>query len=449
MKKSTLLTAILLIGLVAVPASGQWTEVSHTWELSAVLDSASWPQYSVVDDQGRIWVGDYYDGIDVLDHFGNLHAIIDSFKAPHPDAAVGDTSIPALYCRGMALAANGDVIFAKWGAIVVVDPDSVTATDGSGLYVPAKAFIPFRALGDEQSPMGPAVDGDGYIYVGYVVGTDPIVVYDPTTFAETQAITLTGAGGYARGLAVSSDATALYMSDLGAAAPLRIFTSTNFVDYTLTDSVYKDGLDSLIFYDQKVCMHWGPGGKLWVGVDDYEVTTDSLHNNMTVLDFDNEEYFRIYHPDALIDTTANPDYAETEYGKGFRGVSFSADNAFAFVQGNDQGATYIFHDVTLIVDEQSPGIPDGYALAQNYPNPFNPNTRIAYEIPNAEFVSLDVYNLLGEKVRTLVNGMQTAGVHHVMWDGTTDNGVPVATGMYVYRMKAAGHSITKTMLLIK
>jgi hypothetical protein len=83
-----------------------------------------------------------------------------------------------------------------------------------------------------------------------------------------------------------------------------------------------------------------------------------------------------------------------------------------------------------------PLAPYQFALHQNYPNPFNPETRIEYELAERVEVQLEVYNILGQKVRTLVNAVQMAGQYVVEWDGHDQNEKPVASGVYLYRLKA-------------
>ncbi|HFE64848.1 MAG TPA: T9SS type A sorting domain-containing protein [Caldithrix sp.] len=89
-----------------------------------------------------------------------------------------------------------------------------------------------------------------------------------------------------------------------------------------------------------------------------------------------------------------------------------------------------------------------FALQQNYPNPFNPITGIRYSIPRDAKVELSIYNALGQKVKTLVSGIQPAGAHKVVWDGTNQAGVKVASGVYYYRITSGDfHAIRKMMLL--
>ncbi len=94
-------------------------------------------------------------------------------------------------------------------------------------------------------------------------------------------------------------------------------------------------------------------------------------------------------------------------------------------------------------------MPTKYGLGQNYPNPFNPTTTIEYQIPVAGKVTLEVYSILGVRVATLLNDAQEAGFYQVMWDGSDDNHKTVATGVYLYRVKAGDFNSVKKMVLLK
>ena len=93
--------------------------------------------------------------------------------------------------------------------------------------------------------------------------------------------------------------------------------------------------------------------------------------------------------------------------------------------------------------------PQEFSLSQNYPNPFNPECRIKYALPNNTEVNLSVYNVLGQKVKTLVDKHEAAGHKTVCWDGTDDNGNKVASGIYFYRIQAGDFADSKTMILMK
>ena len=93
-------------------------------------------------------------------------------------------------------------------------------------------------------------------------------------------------------------------------------------------------------------------------------------------------------------------------------------------------------------------LPHGFTLGPNYPNPFNPSTIIPYQLPVATHVRLEVFNLLGQRVATLVEGERAAGFHTAMWDATNAAGQAVGAGVYLYRLSGDGVSLTRRMVLI-
>ena len=101
-------------------------------------------------------------------------------------------------------------------------------------------------------------------------------------------------------------------------------------------------------------------------------------------------------------------------------------------------------DPAVGVREVKGAAPSEYKLSQNYPNPFNPTTKIEYSVPKSGFVSLKVYNLLGQEVTTLYSGNQKAGNYEV-----TFNGANLASGIYLYRLQSGNVSITKKFVLMK
>ncbi len=90
-----------------------------------------------------------------------------------------------------------------------------------------------------------------------------------------------------------------------------------------------------------------------------------------------------------------------------------------------------------------------FHLKQNYPNPFNPTTAIKYELPTATPVRLQVFNISGQIVRTLVDKKQTAGFYYIQWDGCDDRGLPMASGIYLLQMKTSVFVQTRKMLLVR
>ena len=94
--------------------------------------------------------------------------------------------------------------------------------------------------------------------------------------------------------------------------------------------------------------------------------------------------------------------------------------------------------------EPSSGIPDQFVLEQNYPNPFNPTTTIQYGLPNAGDVSLEVFDMTGRRVATLVNESKSAGWHYVTFDASN-----LASGMYIYWIQSGEFVNTRKLILVK
>lgn len=108
----------------------------------------------------------------------------------------------------------------------------------------------------------------------------------------------------------------------------------------------------------------------------------------------------------------------------------------------------------IVVSVEEPQqIPDEFRLSQNYPNPFNAESTIRYDIPaqvgNAVEVKIYIYNILGQRVRTLVDGKQAPGSYKVIWNGRNDRGLQVSTGVYFFTMRAGDFQTRKKMLLLK
>mgnify|MGYP003328717481 FL=1 len=99
--------------------------------------------------------------------------------------------------------------------------------------------------------------------------------------------------------------------------------------------------------------------------------------------------------------------------------------------------------------DEALGLPTEFALNQNYPNPFNPSTQIQYALPEETRVVISIYDLMGRKVRTLVNDVQDAGYRSVMWNATNDMGRLVSAGVYIYSIQAGDFIQNRKMVLMK
>ena len=94
-------------------------------------------------------------------------------------------------------------------------------------------------------------------------------------------------------------------------------------------------------------------------------------------------------------------------------------------------------------------IPKTFEIDQNYPNPFNPITNIRYGLPKSSQVRIEIYNILGQKVVTLVNEQKEAGYYSAIWSGRNDYGTEVGSGIYIYRIQADNFVKTKRMVLMR
>lgn len=103
------------------------------------------------------------------------------------------------------------------------------------------------------------------------------------------------------------------------------------------------------------------------------------------------------------------------------------------------------------IPEQNPEelLPGKFVLQQNFPNPFNPETVIEYELPSSSNVTIEIFNILGQKIRTLIDSQKPAGYHSIVWDGKDNSGTEVSTGIYFYRLKTGEFGKTKKMLFLK
>ena len=106
-------------------------------------------------------------------------------------------------------------------------------------------------------------------------------------------------------------------------------------------------------------------------------------------------------------------------------------------------------DAAFIASEKSQLVPEGFKMQQSYPNPFIEQTTIEFALPDPEFVTLEIYNILGQRVRTLVHGEQDAGYHRVVWDGRSESGDEVASGMYLYVFTSPSQHATQRMVRVR
>ena len=142
--------------------------------------------------------------------------------------------------------------------------------------------------------------------------------------------------------------------------------------------------------------------------------------------------------------------------QGFPSVSMTDSTIFVAWQdtrlqehGNDIFAKVFVWGEESVEEENEPGIARSFTLLRGYPNPFNERTLIKYALPNSGDAHIAVYNLLGQRVKTLVDASQETGRYEITWDGRDQGGREVASGVYFCRMRAKGLERTIKMALVK
>jgi hypothetical protein len=128
-------------------------------------------------------------------------------------------------------------------------------------------------------------------------------------------------------------------------------------------------------------------------------------------------------------------------------VFYESDTETMEVYGNTT-VDFTIEPMEQLSNEGTPDLPNKIAT-HNYPNPFNPTTTISFNIPQQTNVNVTVYNVKGEKVKTLVNSALNSGTHTVVWDGEDDNQNAVASGVYFYKVRTENSTAVKKIMMIK
>ncbi len=207
------------------------------------------------------------------------------------------------------------------------------------------------------------------------------------------------------------------------------------------------------------------GDSVWFVVDKFRYYYDANGNLVSVMRFKEqdgwdyiERTFYVYGPsDELLKEQSQWHFDDGWQNFGM--VSYSYDEFGNMIESlsqkwrNDQwensSKILCTYDIMTDVKENNFKLPGHFSLAQNFPNPFNASTEISFDLSRRCPVELSVFNVVGQKVRTIIDAEIGAGSHTVIWDGLDTYGQPVASGVYFYRLNAGDFSETKKMLMIK
>jgi len=223
-----------------------------------------------------------------------------------------------------------------------------------------------------------------------------------------------------------------------------------FPNFTLFYHVSENVIMLTSTYDRHILYTYDPQANIFNQTDVFYANGDIYYDIFAVLDKgilfrpgDNPFHFIIYD----INSGVAREIGQWHNAPILFSVSIFPDHNKLFTRSI---GSYQAFDISYTVSESDMVItPATSALYANYPNPFNPSTTITFSLFTAGEVSIDIYNVRGQRVRSLVSGVYEAGVHSVVWNGVSDDGVGVGSGVYFYRMVSGGFSGVKKMLLVK
>ena len=265
-----------------------------------------------------------------------------------------------------------------------------------------------------------------------------IVISNAPTSPDT--ISVGGAGRTMQTLAIPTDtSTVVYQDADGTVATVR-FTAGRVTGHTFTVELFGALLPSSVqplFFSIPV-FYMEFNSTIPDSVS-FQASVTLTYTDAQLAEGNKDEKDLVV---ALFDTT-------TQIWRSVTGDLDVANNTVTFITDHFSVYALVVAIPLHTEDEQDAVLPTTFALHTNRPNPFNPSTTISYEVSRPAHITLVVYNLLGQEVVRLVDGIRQPGRYTVVWDGTNVQGRGVASGVYVYRMTAGDFTQTKRMTLLK
>ena len=410
-----------------------------------------------VDDEGKVWIAPYYSRLFVPTEGDTIRR--NPLYVFNADGTPADFSPIYQYddfdgetlrfgpITGLNRDHEGNILVAIHGMRPLADGSTwdqgtahiIRIDPMTGDWTDAVDVTSMRTETAAQAPTRPSVTEDGYIFVSYVFPGSPIIILDPD-FELVQAVTEDGKTGFSRTLEVSADGTYLfqpgfsenritvYRSEFGVLGEYEVHDTTLAVDMT-PGAVNRDPLNDNV---------------LWVTATGGG--NDPLPETSRYFGHDNKVF--------AIDLTTREivDYAEwpADPFRIPRSMAFSPDGEVLYVGTFTQGVPSVHKFTKEPVSVRPSTIADKFDLSQNYPNPFNPSTTIQFSLPIQSNVRLEIYNTLGQRVRTLVaDEVHQAGTFNVVWDGRNDQNRVLPSGMYIYRITVGDFVQSKRMMFLK
>ncbi len=224
---------------------------------------------------------------------------------------------------------------------------------------------------------------------------------------------------------------------------------------------YFDNLTKCAVFYHPTLEYYAGIGLAWMwGMDNfYAINNDGSDGGINIYDnFTKQEKWTAL-SSGLSKTTAGPGDVSGVISAGPFNIPNSASREISFVvalapsiqqlKESFELARYKYINLPTNVDSDNNLNPFAFNLEQNYPNPFNPVTNIKFSLPTAGFTVLKIYDILGNEIKTLVNGNMEKGINTIAWDGTNNSNQKVVSGVYIYELKSNGLRVSKKMTLLK
>ncbi|MFZ5948673.1 MAG: T9SS type A sorting domain-containing protein [Stygiobacter sp.] len=433
LKKVTLIFAVVI--MTATLSLAQW------------VNQGSWPANSpqpkgqnhalAVDPDGKVWVGWWGPkakfGVAPGDTLKKSVYLIFVFK---PDGTQASFS-PIWRLDGPGF--QDTLLTTNRGFRTNVDGNilMVTGSNPTPNYMYLIDYKTGKALKRVQlkwTPAAPAVAKTSkVIFVAPVVGspTNPIEMYDQNFTLIGNALDKTTS--FSRSFEVSEDGNTIYWAGYTLGKVLVYNRADEFSSFTLKDSIMAGArAESFTWHPVKKEQLWISGGS----------NNDKPNPPFTMGTWYAYDVKQKKVVDSLKWKFADPAKPDERP----RALGFSPDGKIAYLGSFGSANSDLVQKVVFggSAVEKLDEIPVGYELSQNYPNPFNPTTNIKFSLPKEGFVTLRVYNSIGQEVATLVNDFKSAGSYQVDFNASN-----LSSGVYVYTLSVGNYKISKKMMLMK
>ena len=358
--------------------------------------------------------------------------------------------------RGMSLGHDGKVYSSHGPAFYVIDYATMQII---------RRIVPIVGLTGNNLTT-PVADEFGNVLISFVYpsgsgGIGVLVYSDEGELSGTAiAASTTNLTTMTRDLALTPDGNDLFVATLSSGAGVGHWHSDDGAwgggSYSFVDFIggRTEGGAANMYAGTGQVAKIDQQGKLWIGAD----------GTMELSRYDCWDLEKMELVDRIV-SFPNPDDIDGLLpGNAVVPEALWVQGAFVtprgFAMSNDGKKAYIVDFNTGILEFEYVGegqsdakepqaVPEGFALSQNYPNPFNPSTNFTYSLPNKADVRIAIYDLFGREINTLVNESKDAGTYTTRWNGRDNQNRQVATGVYFYKMQAAGFEKTMKMMLVK